>query len=512
MTTQLKELLTYILIAIIITTLLTPLFFLLGDKEHPLAPQAIYLILAAIFTVIAFTELGALYLMRLKKKLRDTNTRVSQFEQPLEDSKRELQSLQTLQEQRVLERTFDLERRVQHWQASAEIANAIAPLRDLEALLKEIPTLINERFGYHPISIFLADRSGQALVMRASNSQAGKQLIERGFTLKTGQTSIVGSVADSLSPYLSMDVRGDARYAGKEHLAGIENLSEISLASIPELQETRSEIALPLIARGKLLGVLDIQSKNEAAFTPEDGSILQVLAEQISNSIENSQAFTEKQQTIEAIQRAYSAMSREAWQKLLRSQPELGYYCASVGDPVVATGEWSPEMIQASKIGEMVQIDDFTLALPIKIRGQVTGVVRLRKPEDIRSPWNKNEIELVETLNDRLSTTLESAQLYEETRRRAERERLTGEIIAKVRSSNDPQVILQTAVRELRRALQADRAQLLVQESSVHKRLGLPSNNEFLETDDLAGKEHLVARDLSEHNPADTDVTDNTEW
>jgi GAF domain-containing protein len=58
---------------------------------------------------------------------------------------------------------------------------------------------------------------------------------------------------------------------------------------------------------------------------------------------------------------------------------------------------------------------------------------------------------------------LESARLYEETRRRAERERLTGEITARIRASNDPQTILQTAAHELRKALQADRTQLVIQ-------------------------------------------------
>ena len=85
-----------------------------------------------------------------------------------------------------------------------------------------------------------------------------------------------------------------------------------------------------------------------------------------------------------------------------------------------------------------------------------------RKPEEA-GKWTENEVTLMETLGDQLGVALESARLYENARRRAERERLTGEITAKVRSSNDPQVILQTAVLELRRALQASRAQVLLQ-------------------------------------------------
>jgi len=118
-------------------------------------------------------------------------------------------------------------------------------------------------------------------------------------------------------------------------------------------------------------------------------------------------------------------------------------------------------MIQASRTGKIVQKDDNSLVIPIKIREQVAGVLRLRKPQNAPG-WSRAEIDLMQSLSDQLSVALESARLYEETRKRAERERLTGEITARVRSSDDPQIILQTAVRELRRALQASRAQVLL--------------------------------------------------
>jgi len=65
-------------------------------------------------------------------------------------------------------------------------------------------------------------------------------------------------------------------------------------------------------------------------------------------------------------------------------------------------------------------------------------------------------------LVEQLNTALDSARLYQETRRRAERERLAGEITAKLRATNDPQVILQTAIQELRQALGAARTQALL--------------------------------------------------
>jgi GAF domain-containing protein len=119
-------------------------------------------------------------------------------------------------------------------------------------------------------------------------------------------------------------------------------------------------------------------------------------------------------------------------------------------------------MVEASKSGEIVKIDDLTIAVPILLREQVLGVVRLQKPEDA-SPWSKDEIEMIDTLIDQLEIALESARLYRETQQRAERERLAAEITTKIRASTDPQVMLKTAVSELKQALQAHRAQMVIQ-------------------------------------------------
>lgn len=348
-------------------------------------------------------------------------------------------------EKRVAERTVDLEHRALQLQTSAEVVRAIASVRDLDDLLTGITRLISARFGFYHVGVFLTDNANQQVVLRAANSQGGQRMLARSHKLEIGQRGIVGTAAGTLEPHIAMDVDQDMVFYRN-----------------PDLPETRSEMALPLISGGNLLGVLDIQSKAEAAFVEEDIAVLQTLADQIAIAIENAQLFTENQQALEAIQRAYDVSSQEAWQRMLRTQPELGYRATTTGDPFTVRGEWAAEMQEARKTGEIVQPDDTTIALPIKIREQVTGVVKLRKPEEA-GQWTYDEIDLMKTLCDRLSTAMESARLYEETRRRAERERLTSEITAKMRASNDPRIILQTAAKELRQALRADRAQLLLQ-------------------------------------------------
>jgi len=466
--------------------------------------------------IIVLGAVGALSLLAVRR-LRASATHAREIELHLEESSRDLETTRSTLEEAITERTSHLERRTQQLQAELEIASAIATTRDLDTLLGEIISLICGRLGYHYASIFLADRSGQSLVLRASNTETGKRMIERGFTLKTGQTSVVGNAADTLRSQLVTGVTLGAVFLQDEGFPEIESLEIGS----PESREARSELAMPLISGGKLLGVLDIQSsKSETmldissaetqtgsektpGFDPESVAILQPLVENIAVAIENTQLLTEKQQTVEAIQRAYSSMSKETWQKLLRSQPEFGYLCSMAGDPVITTGAWSPEMLQARDTGEVIRANEFTLAIPIKIREQVAGVVKLRKPE-ATGGWSEEEIDLVETLSERLSTALESAQLYDETRRRAERERLTGEITARVRASNDPQIILQTAVSELRRALKADHAQLLVRSSPGQTKPGPRSDYEPLESSNPARTEDHP----TEHTPTEVYQTD----
>ena len=374
-------------------------------------------------------------------------------------------------EAQVQERTQDLEHRARQLQAAAAVAQAAASTRDLDQLLFKITELISEYFDYYHAGIFLMDAEGEFAVLRAANSEGGQRMLEQGHRLPPGETSIVGHVINAQQPRVALDVGKDAVHFRN-----------------PFLPATRSETALPLIAGGRLWGVLDVQSTKESAFGEDDISTLQTLANQVAIAIENAHLFVENQLALEKLQdslemsrRVYSGLTQDAWKRLLQSQPELGYVCKS-SEPttqayktqadhpaetqkeiiVPVSGNWDPSMVQAGQSGKTVISAENTAAIPVKIRDQVTGVVKLRKP-DGAPPWSDDEIELVETLSDRLSAALESARLYQETRRRAERERLTGEITAKLRASDDPQTILKTAVRELRQALQADKAQLLIQ-------------------------------------------------
>nr|HID15079.1 GAF domain-containing protein [Anaerolineae bacterium] len=126
------------------------------------------------------------------------------------------------------------------------------------------------------------------------------------------------------------------------------------------------------------------------------------------------------------------------------------------------TADRPPEVQQALREGRIVAVGgenggEAALAIPISVRGEVIGVLDLRKSEGTEG-WTPEEMRWVERVSDQLGLALESARLFEETRRMAEREYLVREITARVRASMDMDTILQAAVRELGRALGTDRA------------------------------------------------------
>lgn len=346
----------------------------------------------------------------------------------LEDTVRTLES-------RVTERTSDLERRSRQLQVVTEVGSAIVSIRDFDTLLAEVTRLISEQFGFYHVGIFLLDAAGEYAVLRAANSEGGRRMLAREHTLAVGGVGIVGYVSREHQPRIAADVGEDAVYFDN-----------------PDLPETRSEMALPLLAGGRLLGVLDIQSKEESAFFQEDVETLRGLADQVAVALDNARLLRETQAAIEAQQRAYGEISSRAWEELSRSEV-LAYRSDAGGDVVPLTGDWLPEMVQAKREGQIVKLDDFTVAVPVKLRGEsAVGVVKLRRSNDA-GRWTPQQLALLETLTDRLGQALESARFYRDSQRAASREQTLREIVEQVRGVVDVDSVMRTAAREVGQVL-----------------------------------------------------------
>jgi GAF domain-containing protein len=349
------------------------------------------------------------------------------------DMAAQLSDLISTLEQRVADRTRDLEQRSAYLAAAAEVGRAAASILDMEALIQQVVDLIKNRFDLYYVGLFLVDEVGEWAGLRAGTGEAGRVMLARGHRINLGEGMIGWSIANA-EARVALDVGEDAvRFVN------------------PDLPDTRSEAALPLRSRGRVLGALTVQSSEEAAFDQDTIVVLQTMADQVAVALDNADLFTQGQAALEAERRAYGELSREAWAQMVRTRPDLGYLCNPQGIHAVES-QLRPEMVQASQAGQTVQADGPTVAIPIKVRDHVAGVVRLRKPDDT-GEWTAEEVALMETLTDQLGVALESARLYQDTQRRAARERLTSQVTARMREVLDMETVLKTAVQEVRQAL-----------------------------------------------------------
>ncbi len=353
----------------------------------------------------------------------------------------ELEGLYAGLERQVTERTADLARRSAHLEAAAQVAREAAAIRDVGQLLDQTVHLISDRFGFYHAGLFLLDERGEYAVLRAASSEGGQRMLARGHKLRIGETGIVGYVADAGEPRIALDVGQDA-----VHFVN------------PDLPATRSEMGLPLKVRGRVIGVLDVQSTQEAAFSDEDVAILQTMADQVALAIENARLLEESQRMLQELERLYGQRVRKAWRERVAGQP-AAYHYTGVGVEAVRLSGASEAPVSSPPSRPVVMQEDGRrqLIAPILLRGQVLGSIVLQQdPEEV--PWSDEEIALVEELITQIGLALENARLLEETQARAEQERIVASITAQVRSSMDPETILQTAVRELGAALGTDRA------------------------------------------------------
>ncbi len=211
-----------------------------------------------------------------------------------------------------------------------------------------------------------------------------------------------------------------------------------------------------------MLGALDVQSAKEGAFTQEDIAVLQVVSDQVAVAIENAYLFAGAQEALEAERRAYGELSRQSWQETLHTRPNLSFRSDERGVSNAAD-IWRPEMQQALREGQTTYGNgtdpqgNLPLAVPIKVRGQVVGVLDTYKPLEA-GEWTSDEVALLETLTEQLSVALESARLYQDVQRSAARERLTRVITDEMRSATSVEGIVQTAVDALFNVLGTSRA------------------------------------------------------
>jgi GAF domain-containing protein len=356
--------------------------------------------------------------------------------QELSTSNKELSDLRVELEQRVEQRTSELKKRALQLEAVSSVARTIALMQDLDTLLPAITKLISQQFGFYHVGIFLLDDQQRNAILRASNSEGGQRMLNRRHSLPVNLQSIVGYSISHAEPRIALDVGSDSIYFNN-----------------PDLPETRSEMSLPLRVAGRVIGSLDVQSREKDAFLQEDISLLTTLADQVAIAIENARLFSEGQKALEESKALFEKYTKQEWTTFARQAKQTGFVFDGKQVHPLANQEKREAMKAVAQTGSLsLQKESASIAIPIKLRGQTIGVLDVRSKRGQRQ-WKQDEITMLEAAAERAALALETARLVDSAQRRAARERAIGDISAKIGTVNNLESILQTAVEELGRKI-----------------------------------------------------------
>ena len=371
------------------------------------------------------------------------------------------------------------------FETAAEIARDISSSLDLDELLGKAVELIRSRFDFYHAAIFLKDLPGEFVVIREATGDAGAQLKRAGHKLGIGSKSVVGFVAGQGEPLIVNDASRDPTYYPN--------------ALLPD---TRAEAALPLKVSDRIVGVLDVQSKQPYAFSDENLRTLQILADQLAIAVVNTELFAETQEHLaqhrllhhitttaasgttldEALQSAVNGLqvtlggdrvsillaNRE--KKVLEVRAAVGY-ASNIFELRVPLGSgitgWAATHRRTLRVNNVLLDTRYIegspntrseMAIPLLYRSELLGVLNVESEQ--LSAYAENDEELLGTLGGSLAAIIANARLLEQIRAQAERERVLFEISDKIRRTTDMETILTTTVSELTRAVGANSAKI----------------------------------------------------
>ncbi|MCA1900131.1 MAG: response regulator, partial [Chloroflexi bacterium] len=248
-----------------------------GARERALAAGAVGFINKPIDD--DFVEQVEAYLNGRVEVLEDAEKHLQAYQQELverlEGNIRQLTN--TIEKNKHLlqqnERMFQmLERRHKLLETAARVGQMVTSILDLDDLLKHTVNIICSEFNFYYSGIFLLSEDRKWAVLRAGYALAGRQMMAQNYRLPVDEKSMIGNSIIHQQAKIALDVAG-----------------EVSRFKNPFLPNTRSEMALPLIVKSEPLGALTVQSDQLNAFSEDDITSLQAMADQIAIAINNAQ-------------------------------------------------------------------------------------------------------------------------------------------------------------------------------------------------------------------------------
>jgi PAS domain S-box-containing protein len=310
----------------------------------------------------------------------------------LQQREKEYQSIQIDLEQRVHERTHDLE-------LASEVGKTITTkVENLYQLLSDAVEQIRSHFNLYYTQVYLTDRVGRTITLRAGTGDVGKQLLQRGHQLLISSDSLNGRAALEKYSVIVADTSNSRAFLPN-----------------PLLPKTRSEMAIPLMIGNQVIGVLDMQSDKTNALNENNLASFEILAGQLAVAIQNAALFEQANQARAEVTEQAKRLSLSSWDSFLNAvdrSEKIGYvYNQNEVLPYLNTAESDLELN--------------TLNAPIQVAGAEIGKIQIA--DAANRQWTSAEKELLENTAEQLASHIENLRLLTQS----EKYRLDAEQISK---------------------------------------------------------------------------------
>jgi GAF domain-containing protein len=337
------------------------------------------------------------------------------------------------------EATLNLQRKTSELAVASQIARNIALQQDPLGLIDNTLNSIREQFGFYHAGLFFIDENREFAVLNAATGDAGREMLSNNHKLRIGEQGIVGFVADRGVARIAADVGQDSVH--------FQN---------PLLPDTHSEMALPLRFGDRIIGVLDVQSEKQSAFTQQDVNIIQTIADQLAISIDHSRVVSELQRSLQEYKSRTQTITQREWSNFLlglRSPKSLrlankgvqkGGAESAISREAIVTGETQVKT-RHTRSGNVS-----TIAVPLRLRDAILGVIEIKINDPSAVPDFQS---MIESIASRFVISLENARLIEEMQIRVDQEKMISDITSKVRSSTVVNDILRETAVELGKTL-----------------------------------------------------------
>jgi len=336
-----------------------------------------------------------------------------------------------------------------------EITKGLFARQEIDIFLEQLVDTIQKQFGIAGhVQIYLVEPGSQQATLRAATGAVGQQLLNQEYGLDVGGLSAVGRVTLTGKMLLIADTQHETIYK-----------------SNALMEDTRSELVLPLVANEEIIGALDIHSANVNGFDDTDVALLQVISNHLVSAVdglrayelaqrnlrENQALYQQAQVSLREIERLNYQLTGRAWTEYLRLHGDATGFTLDVETgQTVEEADWTPNLNEAAQQQEMVTTTDDgrrMVALPIMVRNEVIGAMEFELDSDDELPDGARE--LIVAVGQRLGMALENRRLFDETQRVAQREALINDIGAELQSATGVDAIIQRAARHLQEALEA---------------------------------------------------------